>query len=111
MLFNIIGNALKFTPEGTVTVDCWTVKSPPDVPTHTHSLVISVKDTGIGIGKDAQTRIFEAFEQEDDGDNRVYGGLGLGLAISREVVVAHGGKIVLKSEVTESACAHSYFLS
>ena len=91
MLLNLMSNAIKFTPEGgTVTI---AAKRLPE------SLEISVADTGIGISKVDQGRIFEEFQQLDSGIGRVAQGTGLGLALTRHFAVLHGGDVRLESEL------------
>ena len=87
---NLLSNAIKFTPEGS-SVKCiiW----------YKHeTLHISVKDYGIGISKEKQESIFEAFTQADSSTERVYGGTGLGLTISLELARLLGGNLTLKSK-------------
>ncbi len=92
VLKNLISNALKFTPDGSVTLHV-------SIPSHDSSLIaFSVKDTGIGIAKEKQQLIFEAFQQEDGSTRRKFGGTGLGLSISRELARLLGGDIAVKSE-------------
>jgi signal transduction histidine kinase len=89
----IVNNAFKFTHKGEVLV-----KTSEDE--ETHGVKITVKDTGIGISKDAIERIFDAFEQEDDDhENRKFEGLGLGLTLAKEIIALHGGKLSVDSEV------------
>jgi signal transduction histidine kinase len=95
VLTNLVGNAAKFTDEGTVTVRLSAL--PGD------GLRIEVEDTGIGIPEAAQARIFEAFEQGDDRTARRHGGTGLGLAISAEVVRRLDGRIGVFSAPGEGA--------
>jgi two-component system sensor histidine kinase ChiS len=84
ILYNLVGNAVKFTDQGSVTVSA----------KHEHDrVVIDVVDTGIGIPPEQATKIFESFEQVDGTDNRKYGGTGLGLAITKRLVELHGGAI------------------
>jgi PAS domain S-box-containing protein len=90
ILINLAGNAVKFTDAGGVKI---TVAPEAEG----NFLRFEVADTGVGIGKDAQARIFEVFVQADNSLARKYGGTGLGLAISRKVVVAMGGDIGLDS--------------
>jgi PAS domain S-box-containing protein len=91
VLSNLIGNALKFTPEGGK-VSIVTRNEASD------KLVIEVSDTGIGIPADALSRIFSPFEQGDPSIHRRYGGLGLGLSIARTLIKAHGGTLEVESE-------------
>jgi PAS domain S-box-containing protein len=86
ILHNLIGNAIKFTEKGDITVSA-TIRS------KSHDVVIKVRDTGVGIATDSLQRIFEAFEQADGSTSRTYGGTGLGLAITRRLVELHGGQI------------------
>ncbi len=102
ILRNLISNAIKFTHEGSVTVE---FKRPsPDMRTNGEALdplktvAISVKDTGIGIPEDKRDIIFEAFRQADGGTSRQYGGTGLGLSISKSLAELLGGSIHLASE-------------
>jgi signal transduction histidine kinase/DNA-binding NarL/FixJ family response regulator/predicted Ser/Thr protein kinase len=95
VFFNIIGNALKFTEKGSVHVST-RVDLMRD---GEKRVVVIVRDTGKGIHQNALARIFEPFEQEDSSDTRQHAGLGLGLAISREIVRKHGGDIDVESEV------------
>jgi two-component system, cell cycle sensor histidine kinase and response regulator CckA len=85
---NLIGNAIKFTQQGTVTIR---------VALHPTGLVISVRDTGIGIPANKQEFVFKPFSQIDDSDTRRFGGVGLGLAICKEIVELMGGTITLES--------------
>jgi two-component system sensor histidine kinase ChiS len=96
---NIIGNALKFTDQGYVRVSS-VVKDDNGQKT----IVVSCQDTGKGIDKDAIERIFEPFEQEDSSDTRAHAGLGLGLAISREIVRKLGGDIHVVSTPGKGSC-------
>jgi signal transduction histidine kinase len=89
---NLLDNALKFTPEGgRIKVRAW---QPPD----DHTIHVAVSDTGIGIEPANRQRIFERFYQVDGSATRIYGGTGLGLALCKEVVEAHGGQIWIESE-------------
>ncbi|MCP4690542.1 MAG: response regulator, partial [Desulfobacterales bacterium] len=94
ILFNLAGNALKFTDRGGVVIDAFALSD---------KLHIRVKDTGIGIPRDKQARIFESFEQVDGAVSRQYGGTGLGLAVSRQLVELHGGEIRVASRPGEGS--------
>jgi signal transduction histidine kinase len=95
ILRNLAGNAIKFTPAGSVTVLARIVEdNPTDV-----LLRWEVRDTGIGISGEDQRRLFNAFEQVDGSMTRRYGGTGLGLAISKRLVQMMGGSIGVDSKV------------
>lgn len=91
VLVNLIGNAIKFTPAGSVTVG---VEADAD---GTPSAIV-VRDTGIGIPPERQEAVFQAFEQADAFTTRQYGGTGLGLAISRQLCTGMGASLELESE-------------
>ena len=94
VLWNLLKNAVKFTPEnGSVTVRTRFV---PDE--RGGKVIIAVEDTGIGLESDQLVKIFDAFEQGDRKITQQFGGLGLGLAISKAIVDAHGGTITALSE-------------
>jgi hypothetical protein len=88
ILTNLVGNAVKFTPTGKVSVH---------VVRTSERLHVVVKDTGVGISPQTQARLFQPFEQAEAGSNRRYAGSGLGLAISRELVGLMGGTIAMES--------------
>ena len=97
ILFNLVGNAVKFTESGYIRLSVSKKFTNDD-----HSrleLIFSVRDTGIGIKKEEQERIFEAFTQQDGQDTRTYGGTGLGLAITKRLADLMGGSISIESEV------------
>ncbi|MGI8436939.1 MAG: PAS domain-containing hybrid sensor histidine kinase/response regulator, partial [Chthoniobacterales bacterium] len=91
VFWNVMKNALKFTPAG----GSVTVRTRND---EEGRIVISVTDTGIGIRAEALSQIFEAFEQGEITFQQRFGGLGLGLAISRAIVELHGGEISAQSD-------------
>ena len=99
ILYNLVGNAIKFTESGTIEIRASvTAKKPtPGL------LAITVADTGIGIPEDKIDRIFESFEQGDGSTARVYGGTGLGLAVTKKLVELHGGEIWVESVVGEGS--------
>jgi signal transduction histidine kinase/CheY-like chemotaxis protein len=93
VLINLVGNAIKFTEHGEVCID---VSLQPI--THGRAcLQFSVRDTGIGIAPDQQEAVFQAFQQAHSARNRIYGGTGLGLAVSRSLVALMGGSMGLNS--------------
>src|SRR5262249_53084769 len=91
VLLNLAGNAIKFTAKGGVAL----IVEPGIWP---NEISFLVRDTGIGIAPEAQSRIFREFEQADERVARTYGGTGLGLAISDRIVKRMGGRITLESE-------------
>ncbi|HEY6182086.1 MAG TPA: ATP-binding protein [Terriglobales bacterium] len=103
ILFNLLGNAFKFTRQGSVTLQISTVHSYSDL-----LLQFAVSDTGIGIPQDKHKMIFDAFTQADTSTTRQFGGTGLGLAISKRLAELMQGTISLKSEV---GVGTSFFLS
>jgi PAS domain S-box-containing protein len=113
VLVNLVGNAIKFTPAGEVVVVVELAsegRQPPDGRAEVQhqgadsprspevELRFAVTDTGIGIPKHQQERIFRAFEQEDTSTTRKFGGTGLGLTIASRLVVLMGGTITVDSE-------------
>jgi len=94
ILINLLNNALKFTHSGGVTL---TVTCHMDEDGATPMVEFAVIDTGLGIASDAQARVFDAFSQVDDSMTREVGGVGLGLAISRELARVMGGDLVCES--------------
>ena len=95
VLVNLIGNSLKFTERGEIQID---VRVEEQNARET-ILRFSVRDTGIGIPLDRQDKIFAAFSQADSSVTRKYGGTGLGLTISKQLVTLMGGRLWLESEV------------
>jgi CheY-like chemotaxis protein len=102
ILTNLLGNSFKFTHEGGITLDISRPETGVDLSRSgldpKRTIAYSVSDTGIGIAKEKQKVIFEAFQQADGSVNRKYGGTGLGLSISRQLVNLLGGEIQLHSE-------------
>jgi two-component system sensor histidine kinase BarA len=100
VLSNLINNAIKFTPQGeSVHIGARLVE---DDSSH-QKIAFSIKDTGIGISPDRQSKIFESFSQEDTSTTREYGGTGLGLSISSSLVSLMGGEISLESKKYEGS--------
>ncbi len=93
VLINVVGNAIKFTERGEVCVDV----SVESVTNDRACLQFIIRDTGIGIALDQQEGLFQEFQQAQTSGNRLYGGTGLGLAVSKSIVTLMGGKIDLKS--------------
>ncbi len=89
VLSHLMDNAVKFTFDGSI-IFSYTKEN--------EDLVFSIKDTGIGIGKENLTNIFKEFRQEIEGHHRPFEGLGIGLTLAKEVVVRMGGKITVESE-------------
>ncbi|RPI77908.1 MAG: response regulator, partial [Desulfobacteraceae bacterium] len=99
ILYNLIGNAVKFTDHGSVTVSA----------THQADQVsIAVRDTGIGISAEQLDQIFDAFTQLDFTATRKYGGVGLGLGITKQLVELHGGSIRVESVLRQGSCFTFY---
>ena len=99
ILYNLVGNAIKFTASGRIEISAsLETKEPPP-----SKIQISVCDTGIGIAEDKRDRIFESFEQADGSTARVYGGTGLGLAVTKKLVELHGGEIGVESTLGEGS--------
>jgi two-component system sensor histidine kinase RpfC len=92
ILVNLIANAIKFTPSGFVRVDVERGSDADD------ELLFAVTDSGVGIEREAQAKIFEAFSQAHTGRGRRYGGTGLGTTIARELATLLGGRIGFESE-------------
>lgn len=91
---NLLSNAVKFTHEGSVKAHLWSEKTSDDQ----IDLIFEVEDTGVGIPKNRQKRIFESFLQENVNDKRKFGGIGLGLTIVKKLVDLKGGKLELESK-------------
>ena len=99
ILGNLVSNAIKFTSEGYVEVRVQRLA----VSDASEKLRFSVIDTGIGISKEAQKRMFQPFEQASADTTRLYGGTGLGLSISRKLAEMMGGKLELSSRHNEGS--------
>jgi PAS domain S-box-containing protein len=106
VLTNLVGNAIKFTEKGEVVVEVDKLEGengsgqgePLEPQSPPCTLLFSVRDTGIGIPREKQEKIFEAFEQADSSTTRRYGGTGLGLSIASRLVGLMGGRITVESE-------------
>ena len=94
VITNLVGNAIKFTPQGEIKVEVHPVKGSTGIT----SVEFAVTDTGIGIVKEKQDLIFEAFSQADTSTTRQYGGTGLGLAICSRLAKLMGGEVRVSSE-------------
>ncbi|MGM0508559.1 MAG: ATP-binding protein [Fusobacteriota bacterium] len=97
VLINLMGNAIKFTNDGEITLSL--KKLNHNQSKNKVNIEISVKDTGIGISEDDKKKIFESFTQQDGQDTRKYGGTGLGLTISKKLANMMNGNILLSSEL------------
>lgn len=97
VLMNLIGNAIKFTPSGEIFVE---VKALPSTEENLNTVILqfSVSDTGIGIPADKLEKIFFSFSQADASDTRKYGGSGLGLTISKNIVETMAGTLIVDSK-------------
>ncbi len=100
IMFNLLGNAIKFSEMGEVFLRVKTFDANSD----RTGLLIEVEDHGIGIPEEEQESIFETFEQQSNQDRNKYSGTGLGLAISKKLVNQMGGKITLKSQIGRGSC-------
>ncbi len=92
ILNNLLGNSIKYTEKGVISVACQRVDG---------SILLEVADSGIGISEEFQKRMFDPFEQESKGNNRLFEGTGLGLSITRNLVDLMGGKIQVWSAKSE----------
>ncbi|GGA23806.1 ATP-binding protein [Okeania sp. KiyG1] len=106
ILYNLIGNGIKFTDTGKVEISVEIIDRQQNSQFNSQhpilqnqQLAITISDTGIGIAEDKLDRIFESFEQADGSTAREYGGTGLGLAVTKKLVELHGGNIWVKSQI------------
>jgi two-component system sensor histidine kinase/response regulator len=109
VLVNLIGNAIKFTESGEIVVRVEREKTPVEVETVGDEVAVlhfAVSDTGIGIPREKQQTIFNAFEQADGTTTRHYGGTGLGLTISSSIVALMGGQIWVESLPCKGSTFH-----
>jgi signal transduction histidine kinase len=95
VLINILSNAIKFSANGSA-IHILTKRKDEDI-------VFEIQDFGRGIPRNELKKVFDIFYQVDSGEDRKYGGVGLGLAISRGIILAHGGKIWVKSKMNEGS--------
>ena len=105
VLLNLVGNAIKFTEKGSISIKAELLKSPLPInakgPFH---VKFSVQDTGIGVSKDVQAILFQPFMQADRSMSRKFGGTGLGLSISKRLVELMNGQIGVDSEEGKGSC-------
>lgn len=94
VILNIVTNAIKFTEKGAVTILCSVVSEESDI----QHLRIEIRDTGIGISEEFINNLFDKFAQEDNTITRKYGGTGLGMSISKELIEMMGGSLEVKSK-------------
>jgi signal transduction histidine kinase/CheY-like chemotaxis protein len=100
VITNLLSNAVKFTPEGgSVRLDAKLLKDDNDI----CRILVKVSDTGIGISKEQQSRLFTSFQQAESSTSRKFGGTGLGLAISKRIVELMDGKIWVESELDKGS--------
>ena len=99
VLFNLLGNAIKFTETGKITVKVVVTGEEPQ----SVDLRFEVHDTGIGVSREARSRIFTSFSQADGSTTRKHGGTGLGLAISKQLVELMGGTIGIEHALTQGS--------
>lgn len=102
VLTNLLGNAIKFTDVGEIQLKLTVLQTAEDI--KNIDFLFEVIDSGIGIEPDQQERIFESFTQQDSSITRRYGGSGLGLTISRQLVELMGGVLMLSSTVGKGTC-------
>jgi PAS domain S-box-containing protein len=100
VLINLVGNAIKFTSEGTVKVQVWSEELDGDNPTVNFRVV----DSGIGMSEEQKSRLFRPFTQADYSTTRKFGGTGLGLTISKQLVNLMGGEISVSSVPGLGSC-------
>ncbi|MEG4531332.1 response regulator [Microcoleus sp. D2_18a_D3] len=104
VLLNLTGNAIKFTDRGQVLVHVTVKQGNRQADGRQEArLLFSVRDTGIGISAEGQTKLFQSFSQVDDSPTRPYGGTGLGLAICKQLVEMMGGDIGVRSVLGSGA--------
>ncbi|WP_309386781.1 ATP-binding protein [Cerasicoccus frondis] len=103
ILFNLAGNAIKFTDEGTVEIRVDAIPVSSKELLCEYSLNIEVRDTGIGIAESNQARIFNSFTQVDASATKRFGGAGLGLAISKRLTEMLGGEIGVRSKIGDGS--------
>jgi PAS domain S-box-containing protein len=103
ILFNLLGNAIKFTDKGYVEIGCKMVNGPDDTKEY---ISFYVKDTGIGVAMEKQETIFERFTQANTDTERLYGGTGLGLNITKGIVDMYGGKLKMESTPGQGTTFH-----
>ncbi|MFZ6030365.1 MAG: substrate-binding domain-containing protein [Chloroflexota bacterium] len=100
VLLNLLSNAVKFTAHGEIHLSACL---------NANEVVVAVRDTGMGIAADEQEKIFDEFKQSERTSARGYGGIGLGLAITRRLVEMHGGGIWIRSSGEEGTGSTFYF--
>ena len=102
VLINLVGNSIKFTAKGTITVKCVIDSSITMIDgKEFHNVNFEVIDTGIGIEENKLSTIFDSFTQAENDTSRKYGGTGLGLTISKQLVELQGGKIWVESKINK----------
>ncbi|GMV61127.1 MAG: hypothetical protein AMXMBFR74_02960 [Parvibaculum sp.] len=106
VLINLLSNAIKYTPAGgTVTLSVCVCG--PDDGCGAEGMLLTVEDTGIGIPAEKLEKVLEAFEQVENSFTRTRSGTGLGLALTKAMVEAHGGRLWLESELGKGTKAHA----
>ena len=109
VLVNLIDNAIKYTPDsGEITVSAEVCRREVSEESNRNSeeIVLHVRDTGIGIPMESQSRVFERFYRVDKGRARAMGGTGLGLAITKHIVLRHNGRVWLESALGRGSTFH-----